>query len=62
MGEQDRNASALMAGLLRIEAKLDALLEALEGDEGAPETVTVVTMDGERIELPEAAEGDLGLL
>lgn len=35
----------------RIEAKLDALLEAL-AEEEEPETVEVVTMDGQRMAVP----------
>lgn len=38
--------------LARIEAKLDALLEALEGEEAEVETVDVVTMDGQRMAVP----------
>lgn len=47
---------ALEERLARIEAKLDALLEALEGEEDQPETVEVVTMDGQRMALP--ADGE----
>ena len=37
--------------LERIEAKLDVLIDAL-AQEDEPETVEVVTMDGERLSLP----------
>jgi len=64
MGEQDHSASALMAGLSRIEAKLDTLLDALadEGAEEGGEAVRVVTIDGQVFEVPAAPEGDPGLL
>lgn len=42
----------------RIEAKLDALLEAL-AEEEEPETAEVVTMDGERVTLPATSAGVL---
>jgi hypothetical protein len=42
--------------LSRIEAKLDALLEALEGEETEVETVEVVTMDGQRMAVPTGGE------
>jgi len=62
MADAGTDASDLMAGLLRIESKLDALLEALADDESDVEAVSITTMDGQRIDLPAAPEGDLGLL
>lgn len=56
MAEQDRSAATQMAGLAeqvaRIEAKLDALIEALAEDETDAETAEIVTMDGQRMTLP----------
>lgn len=53
MAEQDRKAAMQTAGLSeqldRIEAKLDALLEALADEQDEPETAEVVTMDGDRV-------------
>lgn len=42
--------------LARIEAKLDALLEALADEEAQDDTVEVVTMDGQRMTLPANGE------
>lgn len=55
MGRQDRSDAMQMAGLSeqlgRIEAKLDALLDALDQEEDEA-TAVITTMDGERLELP----------
>lgn len=41
--------------LARIESKLDALIEAL-AEEEEPETVEVVTMDGQRMSIPDGGD------
>ena len=43
----------------RIEAKLDALLEALADEGDQDEAVEIVTMDGERVTLPATPAGVL---
>lgn len=60
MAEQDRSLATQMAGLSeqldRIEAKLDALLEALADEEAHDDALEVVTMDGQRMTLPANGE------
>jgi|GEM_PF-4226213 len=60
MAEQDRSAATQMAGLAeqvaRIEAKLDALIEALAEEDEGDETAEIVTMDGQRMTLPTGGE------
>ena len=59
MAEQGREAvtqtDGLFSRLERIEAKLDALLEALDQEEDEA-TAVITTMDGERLELPTGAD------
>ena len=59
MGWQGQERAMQMDGLFeqlgRIEAKLDALLDALDQEEDDA-TAVIMTMDGERLELPTGAD------